>query len=72
MVVQGKYLPSSLKKMQKNGYDIPYDARGVHSRFFEIKNRLKDVIYPIFRKSSFLSFLTTDIISHTAFIIAVI
>lgn len=68
MVVQGKYLPSSLKKMKNNGYNIPFEARGVHSCFFEIKNRLKDVIYPIFRKSSFLmkmaSFLGFETITN--------
>lgn len=68
MVVQGKYLPSSLKKMKNNGYNISFEARGVHSRFFEKKNRLKDVIYPIFRKSSFLmkmaSFLGFETITN--------
>ena len=57
MVVQGKYLPSAVKKMKSLGFEINTKERGCHSLFYEKKNELKDTIYPILRKSRALNVL---------------
>lgn len=54
MVVQGKYLPSALRKMKERGYLISLEERGSHSWSFEIKNRIKDRLYPMLRQSRLL------------------
>ena len=55
MVVQGKYLPSSVKRMRSLGFDINVGERGCHSCFYEYKNSLKDKLYPLLRKSRIAS-----------------
>ena len=55
MVVQGKYLPSAVRTMTKKNIKIPISTRGVHSVFFEFRNKLKDIFYPVFRKSKLLT-----------------
>lgn len=61
MVVQGKYLPSAVSTMTKKGITIPTDRRGVHSVFFEKKNMLKDVLFPVLRKSKVADFVANII-----------
>ena len=51
MIVQGKYLPSSIEIMKNRGIIVDLSMRGVHSKLFEYKNRMKDKIFPLFRKN---------------------
>lgn len=52
MVVQGKYLYSAVKKMKRLGYDVNIGSRGCHSISFMIIYWLKQLVYPLYNRSS--------------------
>lgn len=61
MIVQGKYLPTSVKVMKNRGIIVDFSLRGVHGRFFEYKNRIKDMIFPLFRKNRLAVFVANAV-----------
>lgn len=68
MVVQGKYLPNAVRKMNTLGYNINTGNRGYHSFFFVLIYRLKLLIYPLLNKITFarkiIKFLGIQTISN--------